>query len=149
MVRVGIRVAILVALAVLAPACSGRAREGAAARPVEQPAQQSDREAALAELRARQEAACEGVGKKLFACAVEDARASMRPEEFAKLEPEQLEAEYVSRFQDECLEKDMSPRQVNVYEGCLQDTRCEVFVPCLDAARPQQPVAHGPAQNAR
>jgi hypothetical protein len=129
-------VASLLALAALAPGCSGGKSEGAAP-PTPQPAQPAEnREAALASLRKRQETACEGVGKTLFSCAVEDARASMSPEEFAKLEPAQLESEYMSRFLDECLESDMSPRQVSVYEGCLQDTRCEAFVPCLDGARP-------------
>jgi hypothetical protein len=144
-----IGVAGVLALAALAPACSGGAREGAAAQPA-QPAQSAgDREAALASLEKRQEAACDGVGKTLFACAVEDAKASMSPEEFAKLEPEKLEPEYMSRFLDECLSNDMSPRQVSVYEGCLQDTRCAAFVPCLDSARPQQPAAPEPGEDAR
>lgn len=138
-----IGVAGVLALAALAPACSGGAREGAAqpvpAARAAQPA--SEREAALASLEQRQQAACEGVGKTLFACAVEDARANMSPDEFAKLDPAQLEPEYMSRFLDECLEKEMSPRQVGVYETCLQDTRCATFVPCLDGARPQQRAA--------
>jgi hypothetical protein len=142
--------ASLLALAVLAPACSGGPREGSTAQSA-QPAQSAgDREAAaLASLRKRQDAACEGVGKTLFACAIEDAKATMSPEEFAKLEPEKLEPEYMSRFLDECLSSDMSPRQVSVYEGCLQDTRCATFVPCLDSARPQQPAAPGPGEDAR
>ncbi len=135
-----IGVASVLALAVLAPACSGGTHESAATQQG-QPSEQSpeSREAALARLRKRQEAACESVGKTLFACAVEDARTSMSPEEFAKLEPEKLEPEYMSRFLDDCLSSDMSPRQIGVYEGCLQDTRCATFVPCLDSARPQQP----------
>jgi hypothetical protein len=140
----------VLALAVLAPACSGSggAREEAAtpARPAQSG---EDREAALASLKKRQEAACDGVGKTLFACAVEDARASMSPEEFAKLEPDKLEPEYMSRFLDECLSSDMSPRQVGVYEGCLQDQRCPVFVPCLDSARPQKPAAAEAGEDAR
>ena len=138
----------VLALAVL-PACSGGAREQAAAQPAEPAQSGGDREAALASLEKRQEAACEGVGKTLFACAVEDARASMSPEEFAKLEPDKLEPEYMSRFLDECLSSDMSPRQVGVYEGCLQDKRCPVFVPCLDGARPEKPAATESGNDAR
>jgi hypothetical protein len=143
-----IGVASVLALAFLAPACSGGAREEAAqpARPAQSG---EDREAALASLEKRQEAACEGVGKTLFACAVEDARATMSPEEFAKLEPDKLEPEYMGRFLDECLSSDMSPRQVSVYEGCLQDKRCAAFVPCLDSARPQQPAAPESGEDAR
>jgi hypothetical protein len=140
LIVIGVAGSVL-ALAVLAPACSGGAREGTA-QPAQPAQSREDREAAaLASLEKRQEAACEGVGKTLFACAVEDARASMSPDEFAKLEPEKLEPEYMSRFLDECLSSDMSPRQVDVYEGCLQDKRCAVFVPCLDSARPHQPAA--------
>jgi hypothetical protein len=137
----------LLALVVVGAACSGATRESEATQPERSPS--TDREAALANLEKRQSAACEGVGKTLFACAVEEARATMSPEEFAKLEPEQLEPEYMSRFLDECLEKDMSARQVSVYEECLGDTRCEVFVPCLDRARPQQPAVPGPGDDAR
>jgi hypothetical protein len=136
--------ASLLAVGLLASACSGGPRSDAA-QPAGEPSQPAEsRVAALASLEKRQDAACEGVGKTLFGCAIEDARGSMSPEEFAKLEPAQLEPEYMSRFLDECLENDMSPRQVSVFEGCLQDTRCEVFVPCLDGARPQPPAASGP-----
>lgn len=139
-----IGVSILLALGLLMSACSGGARSDAE-QPAGQPSQPvENREAALARLEKRQEAACDGVGRTLFGCALEEARASMSPKEFAKLEPAQLEPEYMRRFLDECLENDMSPRQVSVFEGCLQDTRCEVFVPCLDSARPQQPAASGP-----
>jgi hypothetical protein len=116
-------------------ACSGGAQKG----DTEQPAQEqpSEREVALAKLRSRQEAACQGVGEAVFACAVEDARATMAPEEFAKLDVEQLEPEHMRQFMDECVTADMSPRQVDVYETCLKDKRCAVFVPCLDSAQPQ------------
>lgn len=140
----------LLALVVIASGCSSSTRQSERTQS-EQAASKSstDRDDALARLDKRQSAACEAVGKTLFACAVEDARTSMSPEEFAKLEPEQLEPEYMSRFLDECLEKDMSDRQVGVYETCLGDRRCEVFIPCLDRARPQQPEAPGPAGDDR
>lgn len=127
--------AVLALAALCMSACSGRAQKG----DTEQPAQEqpSEREIALAKLRSRQEAACQNVGKAVFGCAVEDARATMAPEEFAKLDVEQLEPEHMRQFMDECLATDMSARQVDVYETCMQDTRCTVFVPCLDSARPQ------------
>jgi hypothetical protein len=120
------------------PACSSSTQESAPTQPTQQQ-QSSEREAALARLRERQEAACEKVGKALFACAVEDAKATMSPEDFASLDTKQLEPEYMREFLGECLSNEMSSRQVGVYENCTQDTRCAVFVSCLDTARPQQP----------
>lgn len=127
---------MLALAAFCAAACSGSAQKGAAEQPAQQ--QPSEQEVALAKHRSRQEAACQNVGKAVFVCAVEDARATMAPEEFAKLDVEQLEPAHMEQFMDECLAADMSPRQVGVYETCLADTRCTVFVPCLDGARPQQ-----------
>lgn len=86
----------------------------------------------------RQEAACDQVGEALFACAVEDARASMSEEELAKLDTDELRPRYKAEFMSECTASDMSLRQVKVFEGCLQDTACAVFVPCLDAAQPKR-----------
>lgn len=136
----------MLALALCASACSGGAQKGETEQPAQE--QPSEREIALAKLRSRQEAACQNVGKAVFTCAVEDARANMAPEEFAKLDVEQLEPEHMSQFMDECLGSEMSPRQVEVYETCVKDTRCTVFVPCLDGARPQEstpPAASGNA----
>lgn len=95
--------------------------------------------AALERLRMRQEASCKRAGEVLFACAVEDARASMSPEEFIALDVTALEPRYKSEFMARCMDSEMSLRQVEVYEGCLADTVCAVFVPCLDQAQPQRP----------
>lgn len=128
--------AVLALATLCATACSGGAQKDAAEQPAQE--QPSKQEIALAKLRSRQEAACQNVAKVVFVCAVEDARATMAPEEFAKLDVQQLEPEHMAQFTDECLATDMSPRQVDVYETCLKDTSCTVFVPCLDSARPQQ-----------
>jgi hypothetical protein len=133
--------AMLALAALCAPACSGSAQKDAAEQPAQQ--QPSEQEVAQAKLRSRQEAACQNVGKAVFECAVEDARATMAPEEFAKLDVQQLEPEHMQQFMDECTSADMSARQVSVYETCLEDTRCTVFVPCLDGARPQQSAPTG------
>ena len=100
--------------------------------------EETERKAALERLSARQEASCKQVGDVLFDCAVEDAHATMSPEEFAALDVTTLEPQYKSEFLGQCLTSDMSPRQVEVFESCLADTTCAAFVPCLDRARPQQ-----------
>ena len=150
--------AVLLAIALLAgvPGCGG---DGAAAgestttaksstldgegdEEARQRAAQGDedarRQAALDRLYARQEAACDQVGDAVFACAVEDARANMSQEELAKLDPDALRPRHKAEFMRDCMRNDMSLRQVKVFEGCLQDTTCAVFVPCLDPAQPER-----------
>ena len=92
------------------------------------------------QLAVRQEAACDGVGGGLYRCALEGARHKLSPEEFAKLglDTEGAEHDYRSKFMEECLAGNMSPRQIRVFERCLADTRCNVFVPCLDQAKPRR-----------
>ncbi len=102
-----------------------------------QPSSDPDRERKLQALRDRQEAACDQVGDALLQCAIEDARANMSPDEIAKLDLEQTGRAFKAKFSEECLGSDMSPRQVGVFEQCLADTACSVFVACLDQARPQ------------
>ena len=128
--------------------CSGSADSAGMTKGATDPAassnsQENDREAAkraaLERLRVRQEASCKRVGEVLFGCAVEDARASMSPEEFAALDVTALEPRYKSEFMAQCMDSKMSLRQVEGYEGCLADTACAVFVPCLDQAQPQRP----------
>lgn len=123
-------------LALWAPGCSGGAQQDAAQEPAQQ-GDQDRRAAAAARLEARQSAACQRVGEVLFACAVADAEATMSPEELAELDAESLKPAYMQEFLGKCRGSEMSPRQIGVYEECLADTRCEVFVSCLDRARPQ------------
>ncbi|GAB4512345.1 MAG: hypothetical protein Tsb0020_30350 [Haliangiales bacterium] len=95
------------------------------------------RRKALAALEARQRAVCDASAKPIFDCAVEDARATLSPEEFAALDPAQLEAEHRRVYTRDCAATDMSLRQIEVYERCASDTRCEVYLPCLDQAKPE------------
>lgn len=155
-------VSLVLRAAVLAPSlalwvlgCSGGTLQDAPQAPgqpaVQQPAGNDTAAAhqaghdAAARLEARQETACQGVGEALFACAAADARATMSPEELAELDIERLKPAYMQEFLAECQARAMSSRQIGVYEGCLADTRCEVFVPCLDRARPQ-PAGATPAR---
>lgn len=128
--------------------CSGSAGNASMTRSTTNPAASSSEEderegakraAALRHLMIRQQASCEQVGNMLFECAVEDARATMSPEDFAALDVTALEPQYKSEFMRECLASEMSLRQVEVYEDCAANTACAEFVPCLDQARPQQP----------
>ncbi len=126
------------------PGCGGP--DSASTRPAESgpqaepsPAATDDaerRRKALAALEARQQAVCEASAKPIFNCAVEDARATLSPEEFAALDPAQLEAEHRRVYTRDCAASDMSLRQIKVYERCASDTRCDVYLPCLDQAKP-------------
>jgi hypothetical protein len=133
-------VATLLVLMLLAGGMGCSGSEGSTrngAHTASAPSEEARRQAALERLQARQEAACEQVGDVLFTCAVEDARATMSPEELAALDVAALEPQYKAAFRGQCTTSDMSLRQVEVFEGCLADTTCDVFVGCLDAARPR------------
>jgi hypothetical protein len=94
------------------------------------------RSAALARLRSRQQAACEQVATGITDCAVADAEATLSPEELAKLDLKNTAPQHRAAFLRQCLASDMSPRQVKVFEDCLADTSCPVFLECLDQAKP-------------
>lgn len=101
-------------------------------------AERVEREQALRRLRARQEAACEQVSHVITRCAIEDARATLPPEEFAKLDVEKLAPAHSAEFVEQCTSSDMSVRQVEVFEQCMdKQSQCAVFLDCLDQARPQ------------
>ncbi|ACY16238.1 hypothetical protein [Haliangium ochraceum] len=123
---------------------TGPGGDGAQVESEEAAREREARAAAMAELRRRQEAACEGAAGALFTCAVADAEANMSAEEFAALEVDTLESAYRADFIDSCTANQMSLRQVKVYEQCLGDTACEVFIACLDEAKPR-PESDAPA----
>jgi hypothetical protein len=90
------------------------------------------------ELQARQAAACEQAGPRLTDCAIADAKASLPPEEVAKLDLEKTRPIHTREFIKECSEGYMSSRQVRVYEVCLrEEAACDALLACLDNAKPQ------------
>lgn len=136
----------LVALAacLVACSCSGGASSspasGRASQEAAKPADgraQSRQQRALERLRARQQAACERVSTVITDCAVAEARATLSPEELAELDLQNTAPRHRATFMEQCVTSDMSLRQVEVFENCLADTACDVFVECLDQARPR------------
>lgn len=92
------------------------------------------------ELERRRDAACEALGPRMTACAIADARATMTPEELAKLDVEATAAVHTREFVKSCQTQSLSSRQVRVYEVCLrEETECEPLIACLDNANPTAP----------
>lgn len=90
------------------------------------------------ELQRRQEAACAAVGERTTACAVADAKAKATPAELRELALEQTAPRNTEKFVAECVARQMSSRQVRVFEVCYREEReCEPFFSCLEHARPQ------------
>jgi hypothetical protein len=91
------------------------------------------------ELQRRQYAACDRVIPRLTACAVEDARRNLSPEEFEKEQIEEAAPIHTREYTRKCKNNYMSSRQVRVYEVCdREETDCEPLVACLENAKPQK-----------
>lgn len=89
------------------------------------------------EIERRRDAACEALGPRMTACAIADARATMTPEELAKLDVEQVATIHTREFVKDCKAHPMSSRQVRVYEVCMrEETACEPLIACLENANP-------------
>lgn len=89
------------------------------------------------EIERRRDTACAALGPRLTECAIADARATMTPEELAKLAIEETAPKHTEEFIDSCQAQALSSRQVRVYEVCLQEeTACDPLIACLDNARP-------------
>ena len=126
MTRISIAAALLGAVA----ACGGTPR---AADPLPDPPADT-----RTELERRRDAACEALGPRLTECAIADARATMSPEELAKLDIEKTAPVHTRKFVEECQGQSLSSRQVRVYEVCLrEETECGPLTECLDHARPE------------
>lgn len=129
------RLSIVVAFVVSA-ACSGTPRQ---ADPLPDPPADT-----RTELERRRDAACEALGPRLTECAIADARATMSPEELAKLDIEKTAPVHTRKFVEECQGQTLSSRQVRVYEVCLrEETECEPLIGCLDHARPEAATGAG------
>jgi len=126
------------------PACSGggaesepaRAGQGSgAASPAPAPAPSLSPEQ---KLRAAQESAVQAMCERLVECAVEEARATMSPDEVAELELEKTAPRLRDECEDEGSRSPLSPRQVTVIQRCVNDAAaCDELQTCLDDARKQ------------
>lgn len=89
------------------------------------------------EIELRRDAACEALGPRLTACAVDEARRTMTAAELAKLDLEKTAPVHTEEFITECKRQQLSSRQVRVYEVCLrEETACDPLVTCLDNVAP-------------
>jgi hypothetical protein len=122
-------------------ACSGGGAEsggasGAAAGQAGQGGQGGGQPSAEAKLRAAQESAVQAMCERLIECSVESARASMTPEELAKLDLEEIVPRARADCEEEYAGRRLSPRQVRVVQTCVnQPGTCDELHACLDQAR--------------
>lgn len=135
--RVMTRSLVLVCMASLM-ACGGGGGGGGGPTGSTTPADRSTPPAATrSELDVRRDAACEALGPRVTACAIEDARATMSAEELAKLDLEQTAPAHTEEFVRACKASQLSSRQVRVYEVCMREEReCEPLMACLENANP-------------
>lgn len=90
------------------------------------------------ELERRRDTACEALGPRISACAVEDAKADLAA---GKVSKEQFDKDTASgvvkknsdEFVEDCSGHDYSSRQVRVLEVCQkEESQCEPLLACLD-----------------
>jgi hypothetical protein len=95
--------------------------------------EEQKRQDALAQLKARQDAACETLGPRITECAIADARKTMSKEELAELDLEKTGPAHTQKYVDECKAADYSQRQVRVMEVCQkEESECEPMLACLE-----------------
>lgn len=123
------------ACAAFCAACAASCASGASPPP---PATGAPVRQGKTELQRRQEAACAAVGERTTACAVADAKAKATATELRDLALDQTAPRNTEKFVAECVARQMSSRQVRVFEVCYREEReCEPFFSCLEHARPQ------------
>jgi hypothetical protein len=151
------RRACLAAVLVLA-ACGGSQRtasgEGGAARePPDAPAERDTR----APIERRRDAACDQLGPRLTACAVEDARAGFAAGKIDRAQLDRDTAPAVQRknteeFGKACKGASYSSRQIRVLEVCFrEETQCAPLLDCLGHLNdaPAGPDAPAPSPRSR
>ncbi len=90
------------------------------------------------EMQRRQTAACEALGPRLTRCAYDSAKKNLTPEQFEKEQVEEKVGEHTKLVTDECLEQQMSSRQLRVYEVCMREEQeCGPLIDCLENAKPK------------
>jgi hypothetical protein len=86
----------------------------------------------------RRDAACDQLGPKLTACAVEDARADLAAgkvgqQQFALDTAPEVQRKNTEKFQAACRGTAYSSRQVRVLEVCFRaETQCGPLLDCLE-----------------
>jgi hypothetical protein len=86
----------------------------------------------------RRDTACEQLQPRLTECAIEDAKKSMTPAEYKKLDPEALRGKHKQEFLKQCEGSSMSSRQVRVLEICFKEEHeCDPLAQCLANLNPQ------------
>jgi hypothetical protein len=117
------RAAILVLLLV---ACAGGDKPPAS-EPAPAPAPTADDK-----LRAAQVSAVHAMCERLVQCSIEDARATMSPDELAKLAPEELVPRAEADCEAEYGASALSPRQIKVIQRCVNEAaECAALDTCL------------------
>lgn len=130
---IGSRASKIVALIVGLGACGGARQPGAG-----EPASAAPAATGKTPLDQRRDAACEQLGPKMTACAVEDARAAAAAGRANRAQVELDTAPDVQRTNTEqfiaaCKSASYSSRQVRVLEVCFrEETACEPLLACLE-----------------
>lgn len=105
------------------------------ARPEPPPSGDADAERRL---RAAQDSAVEALCERLVDCAIEEARASMTPEQVAELDVEDTGARLRDKCEGEGATSTLSPRQIRVVQRCVnQQSTCDELHVCVDEAKKQ------------
>jgi hypothetical protein len=89
-------------------------------------------------LRAAQDSAVEALCERLVDCAIEEARASMTPEQVAELDVEDTGARLRDKCEGEGATSTLSPRQIRVVQRCVsQQGTCDELQACVEEAKKQ------------
>ena len=92
----------------------------------------------------RRDAACDQLGPKLTACAVEDAKHDLDAGKITKQQFDQdtatgVQAKNTEEFEKACKGTDMSSRQVRVLEVCFREEhQCDPLGECLKNLEPKR-----------
>ncbi|HEY5924149.1 MAG TPA: hypothetical protein VIV11_20860 [Kofleriaceae bacterium] len=90
------------------------------------------------EIEKRRDVACETLGPKVTACAVEDAKAQLaagkvKQKDFDATTSADIQRKNTDEFIKACMKQSYSSRQVRVLEVCqTEETQCEPMLACLD-----------------
>jgi len=81
---------------------------------------------------------CEAMCTRTTACALEDARATMPPDQVKELEQPEILAANTNQCKNECVLSEISMRQIKVAKACSDaDGTCAELFECLKAANKQ------------
>ena len=130
-------------LFVATPACGGGGGASEPAATASPPAAQPEPAPSGAEaerkLRAAQDSAVEALCERLVDCAIEEARASMTPEQVAELDVEDTGARLRDKCEGEGATSTLSPRQIRVVQRCVnQQGTCDELQTCVQEAKKQE-----------